>query len=503
MIKACRITFLFIVVCKTFVHAQETDKNSYELLKMEVDLLRIYENFSELSLALIDSAEAFANDGAYDFAFVYLEQARSEISVRTDFQKNQNLMIDEETKFDFSLVTGLDYNRQEFELGFEQSDSVLLDELTKPFIGLNINFNATNNLKFGNIVRYDKENLQNEFSISQSLKLFNFSSLISGGVLYDKNFTYQDLTFTEFYTDLDFKNIDFDSEWSWSIKNQTRLKSFNEPSKTIPDFFRNTSYFYGTYTFNPQKYILMDYLIDLNESLKYQNNDFLQQDAGFTYQDNFFSKLLIKSIIRYRHNDFNYLISDNFADSSFSNTSVTISVNPNVKYSLSSRINFEIAYKIDFKEFNFKTEQEPDYIYQLLKPLINISLSDFTNLGIGYIQERKKHASIAELDNAYIKDQDYISNGLVLNIDHAALSGMLLSLNAEYSFRRFPNYKSAANFTLYANRNILNLLFFAQIPVNKNISFNLIGSYDNDKDIDSDFNDTISSFYTFELEYNF
>lgn len=498
MVKACRISVLIVAICSTHLIAQDSDKNTYELLLLEIELYGSYQNFPDDTNALIQVASDYEKQGEYDFAIVYLQEALNDIKKPVSNETLQGRS--DQQNLQFSILSGIDYNRQEFELGFEQNDSTLLDELSKPFVGYKLEYSSDNEqFSIDNSMRYDSENFQSDLFFNN--KFINDNNILEtqyGGRV-DRSYQYDDLGYYELFTNIDWKSSYESANWYWSIKNRSRYKSYKKSSVTIPDFFRNSLTAYLIRNFNFDENIQLDYMLDYNESIKYSNNDFVEHNVGVTYQDLFFNKLKIKSSARYRYYDFNYQLSD----SAFTNVSHTITLNSEFIFEIKSYLDLEFKYNIDIKDFKLKTEQEPDYIYNYINPGIVIKPGDLTAINLGYIYETRKHKTQNGLIEQYIKDQDYNSSGLSAGFDYSSLNGLLVSLSVEYTRRRYPNYNSDADFSIYSNRNIFSILFYAQIPVHKNIMLNAIGSYDNDKDIDSDFNNTISSFYTLELSYSF
>lgn len=490
--------FILIVLIVLSLFAQDNDKKTYELLALEIEMLGSYQKFSDNTKSLISSASEYEKKGDYDYAIVFLEEALSEI--KTPLPKSEKKIDSGDQNFFLNLISGIDYNRQEFELGFEQSDSVLLDELSKPYLGFELKYASDDNaFNIGNTFRYDKENLQNELYFLN--KFVNKSNIIElrYGSMVDRNYEYDALGYFETFSELNMQSAYENSSWYWSVKNSTRYKRYKKPSESIPDFFRNTftAYLVKNYGFN--RNIQLDYTFDYNESLKYLNNDFFEHNGGISYQDFLSKKLKFKMESLYRYHNFNYQVSDSI----FSNTSGTLSFDPEINYQYNSYINLAVEYNLELKKFDIKTEQEPDYTYHFINPSCILKLGDLASLNFGYVYEMKRHKLQKGLIEQYIEDQDYNSNGITCGFDYSSFKGMYISFSAEYTRRRYPNSVNDADFSLYSNRNILNLLLFAQIPLNKNVNLNAIASYDNDKDIDSDFNDTNSSFYTLEFSYSF
>jgi len=486
-------------LCCLNLFAQDNGNKEYELLLLEIEMYGSYLDLSNTSEEMIKLAAEYEKQGDYDLATAFLEEALNEL--KSSAQKDSGPAVSvSDYIFSGNIISGIDYNRQEFELGFEQSDSVLLDELSKPFVGFEIKYASADDLfRIENAFRYDQENLRNELFVKNSYegKNYNFDTRLGG--LLDRNFEYSDLGYYEAFAELGIKSNYNDPAWYWQFKNKSRLKKYKQPSLTIPDFFRNSFSSYVVRNFNNNNSMQFDYTMDLNESLKYINNDFLEHNAGVSYQNISLSALKIKLASRYRYFNFNYQLSD----SAFENTSNTISFNPDLVYDFNSSLGLNLDYNVDIKDFTIKTEQEPDYTYHNVNPSFIIHFTDLSSVNIGFVYENKKHVVQKNLVTQYIRDQDYHSSGLTAGFDYSTLNGTLLSINAEYRQRRYPNSENEADFSIYSNRNILSLLVYGQIPLYENISLNIIGSYDNDKDIDSDFNDTISSFYTMELKYAF
>jgi len=484
--------------CFLNLSAQENEKKGYELLVLEIEMFSSYQILSDDTKKLIDLAADYEKKGEYDLAIVFLEEALNGIIYfKQDEKVNDNLSG---YKFLGSIISGIDYNRQEFELGFEQSDSVLLDELSKPFVGFEMKYVAADQrFNIENAFRYDSENLRNELFFKNKISDADQSFESRYGAMIDRNFKYNDLGYFEVFAEVNLKSTYNNSDWYWHLKNYSRFKRFKKSSVTIPDFFRNSLAAYLVKNFDFYNNVQFDYTMDFNESLKFANNDFFEHNGGISYQDIYFNDLKIKAASRYRYFNFHYQVSD----SAFENTSNTVSFSPKITYNFNSQISLDVDYKIDIKKFRVKTEQEPDYTHNYINPSLAFRTGELSSISFGYVYEKKMHKLQDQLVEQYIKDQDYNSSGFGVGFDYTSLNGMLVSLSVEYSKRRYPNFSSETDFSIYSNRNILNILLYAQIPLFKNITLNIIGSYDNDKDIDSDFNDTISSFYTIELSYTF
>jgi hypothetical protein len=475
--------------------AMQDDKEGYELLLMEVELLKAYKSLPQEVNELIASAQEMRDKGQYDIALVYLEEAVSIINISFTGAGDGS----QEENFSFNLISGVDYNRHEFELGFSQSDSTLLDELTKPYIALKTNYTPDNKLfLLQNVLRYDRENFQTELKVGKEKKFTSTALNMSIGAIYDRNYTYSYLGYSEYHADFNFKKTDYLSKWYWNMQNSTRLKKYNNQSETIPDFLRNSFSVYLIRNFGFLNNIQGSYNFDINESLDFSNNDFNEHSSGLKYQQVFFDKLKIITDARHRYYTYQYSFID-----TIKNTSLTYTAIPEISYILNPALRFTLNYRMDFKTFKIKSEQEPDYISNYINPSVSINLNGNTSFNLGYVFDSRKHYTQQELDNQYIKDQDFRADGVRATADYSGTNGLFVSFSTEYTFRRYPNSDTNGDFSIYSNRNILNILLFSQIPLTEKISLGIIGSFDNDKDLDIDFNDSVSSFFTLEFSYTF
>ena len=69
--------------------------------------------------------------------------------------------------FELLFRSGVDFNRQEFEIDYAEDDSLLIDEVQKPYLGMEVKYLVTghpegNSIRLYGDVRSDKENLQGD-----------------------------------------------------------------------------------------------------------------------------------------------------------------------------------------------------------------------------------------------------------------------------------------------------------------------------------------------------
>ncbi len=498
--------FFLMALCPACpVWAQQDERADYETLLLQLELQQNYRSAPD-ARALVDSAKARAGKKDYMMALVFLEEARDSFEALSP-QKHPPApgtlspqypqSISPARPFRFSLLSGVDFNRQEFELGFDQSDSVLLDQVSKPYVGMSLKFEPLlQSFYIQNTLRYDKENFDNELRLAGRWygSVHGFESRFS--YLFNRNFIYTNLSYNELNSDIIYT---FSSEsWSGRLQNTSRLKAYQKPDANVPDYFRNTlntylSYFQGS-AFNIQAYYSLDY----NASRNTRNNDFVNQYLGLTAQWAI-SGLRLRLNPQVEQNRFTYLVADSLLD----NRSQTARVEALISYRLFNALEIRANGSLRNKGYFKKTEQEPDYTLVNFNPEWRFYLNDRFSFGSGGFWEKRRHVVSPGLDSAYVLQQDYTDRGLTLNADYASPEGRVLSLSLRYSARRYKGDTGGANFSLYADRNIWSGLLFLQWPLVDHLTLQAVAMYDNDKDLDSVFNDTKSSFYTLELKYEF
>ncbi len=481
--------------------AQEEEKEDYETLLLQLELQQSLTPGADV-VALLDSAKTYAGQKDYPMALIFLEEARDSFTSgsgesRPPVSLSRVPIVNRpENPFRFSLVSGVDFNRQEFELGFDQSDSILLDQVSKPYVGVVMKYTPGSPFFFlQNTLRYDKENIDNELRLTGRWQGEAHGLESRFSYLFNRNFIYTNLSYNELNSDLVYTYNK--AYWYGRLQNTSRLKAYQHPDANVPDYFRNTlnanlSYFQNS-AFTIQGYYTLDY----NASRHTGNNDFVNQYLGLIARGTAGGMRLMFNP-QVEQNRFTYLVADSLLNNRSQTAQADVSLSFRIFSSLEMRTTGRYRKKIYFK----KTEQEPDYNLINFNPEWRLYINDRLSFGTGGFWEKRRHELTPELDSAYILQQDYTDRGVTLNADYASPDGKVLSLSLRYSARRYKG-GGGANFSLYADRNIWSGLLFLQWPLAEHLSLQAVAMYDTDKDLDSAFNDTKSSFYTLELKYEF
>lgn len=482
------------------VHAQDFKADHYNLLLAEAKLFEKYHPGVTLKAALIDSAQHYAQDNDLELAIIFLEEYVQRIPVET---KSKNFVKPLELpNRELIIRSGVDFNRQEFELGYIESDSLIKEQISKPYIGMDLSMQLLglqqNGIRLRASGRGDSENKSLAVKMYADYHPGDRQIYFEAGYLFDKNSVYPDFSYNEFNTKQKY-GTKLPGNWNWDIQNQLRYKFYNEPSQTIPDFFRDVAHIefsrYGiNYTYNT-----IQYHIDYNESLHYSNNDYFEQTAQWFGRKIWPSRFMLDYTIGYQNNLFNYALED----SALFNRAESFFFQPRFDLTVTDFMHLISDYQGRYKVYSKKTEQDPDYHHHLIINKIRFTLGQNLHLETGYLFEFKNHFLFEDAQEVYINEQNYYGDGVLFGIEFFNYKRFMLSALASYTWRRYPNAASNGLSSFYNDRDVLNLNVFVQAPIFKNLSINIFASYDDDRDLDSDAGNIHHSIFSGELQYTF
>jgi|GEM_PF-2271024 len=499
------VLFILILGCWSYIHAQNSGAEIYEFLLSEVNLFAQHKTLSEDDLAFIDSAKVSANRGDYDLAIIWLETALDGI-INFDKSGSDHSSYSFKPlslkKYELVIKSGVDFNHHEFEFGFIQSDSVLIDEVQKPFFGFDWRYffkgDYINGLASQTDFRMDKENITGRLQMASYWNKKNYSGYGMIGMVYNKNNTYPDLGYKEANSRL-FFNYGIHRQWSFNLSNDFRYKLYENPSRGIPDFIRDVLRLMLIFNTEDSWNAQVFYTADLNSSKKYKSNDFFEQEGGIRLGHRLARYMHNQVSFSHRNNNFTYILQDSI----IRNQSLTYLgdyqalISPMKTWQM--RLNYEGIYKLYAK----KSEQDADYFFQDFQSVLRKALNARISVEAGYRYTSKGHLDFAGSNAIYIKEQNYFGHGLIAGADFSFTNNFFLTMNASYTWRRYPDNQRTNILSFYSNRDILTLFALGQIPLLDNLKLNIFLTYDNDKDLDNDRNDTRSAIFSCEFQYAF
>jgi len=497
-----------IVVAPAQMISEISDaKTTYDLLLTRFKIYLEYFTLNENAKLLYEEALQYAQKNEYEIGTIILEEAleilKNEVESSDKNMILSSLSVNPGVKskgqtFQLSMISGIDFNRQEFELGFYESDSVIEEEFSKPYVGLSARYSLyhgqLNVLEIQNSFRYDKENLRDDYRIRWQ-PISDFYILYSGywnEARVEETHSYWDQVITaRFATNL-FPNLFV------SLFNVFNYKSYRTANFYLKDFYRNRFSVLGELCTSFLGITSLEYGNELNESLGLEDNDYIQHSLRTGIRNDSFEKFYYNFLIDGSTRDYVIQVDDSLVYNKFQSVSIE------GIYEIAIVENFKLFVENNFlyKVYEQKSSLEPDYYWNFLRPGFRVSLFDQFEVGAGYEWEFKEHLA-HPLDSYNVNEQNYQSNGIFVSTNFFSTGGMYLTTSLSYQWRRYPDSITNDLISIYSNRNIFSAMLLAYIPLTSNLIINGFATIDNDEDIDFDQQNNQSTIFTVELEYIF
>ena len=267
------------------------DSNKFDVLRSQIDLFTSYVKLSKTQLNLLSEADSLGSTGEFEIGLIYLEEILEGLNSTNDsggldniesIQKQSYKNIEYTNDLSMSFITGIDFDRHEFEYGYETSDSTILEELNKPYAGFSFDYilyNSENNkLNFYNSLRYDSENLRNNYQLNFLHKNLN---LKYGGYINNSNSSdYSSYWENNFQVNF---NENLSEKMSLVLRNVYNYKTYEKSELNYSDYYRN--YFETNLNYQLFNYDLnVKYSNEINEYLGNENYDYRQNKFGIGYK---------------------------------------------------------------------------------------------------------------------------------------------------------------------------------------------------------------------------
>ncbi len=491
---------LVLFLYSTSLLAQVSDTDEYQFLLKEASVFLHYKPAAASGAALVDSAKYYAKQNDFLLASVFLEEfLEQQATPSFPAQQRKDPL---QNRISFTVSSGVDYNRQEFELNFIESDSVIADEIKKPFGAIDISALLSGTEENGILLqaglRADKENTSSQIHLLALQQKNTFGYRFDAGFMYDNNRTYPDFTYSEMNS-RQTAHWKISPAWSLRADNELRYKKYKTPSQTTPDFFKNNLRAVSDYYAADGNLISLSYLADFNESIDYSNNDYFEQSVGINGSKIMAGGSGLQYALTARTKRFVYAMDD----SVLANRAQSLNLQLEADIVLTSVLHWKTDYDGIYKHYLKQSEQDPDYQLHTLSNTVQFVLFRNFNFSAGGLFEYKKHFLYPGAEAVYIEEQNYTGAGLLLGLEYYRYQGILFSLEAGYSRRHSPDAVSDSWSSINNNRSVLNFNLLLQIPFADQFNFNLYASYDNDRDLDSDAGNTRSSIFSAEIQYKF
>ena len=406
-----------------------------------------------------------------------------------------------EDPWQLSAEFGTDYSRNEYELSYVESDSVILDELNNPYVTLRIGRNKyfqNRILRLSSHNRIDQTLVQSSLSLSIEAADFKTTWRLEGNT--SLFWLLKDSLGTSWSNELQIY-------WSQYVTSRNRLylSSRLRYKRYLPsrDFYQNLLTGDGNISLRHNFHVLSWLEISVLPS-HYQE----QPVAGLEY-----SQLQSRLNFQYRREY---------------NQSVSFSINHYIRYFTSQQ--FSEAYQnqyqawrpvlesewIIIKPFGLKGEAEwenrafthPDLTYSDFN-FGSFSLQmkwywgSYNSLGLGYVREYETHSTGNPAQQNIVNQENFTADGVIASLDLFNISGLLFTLSYQITRRNYPDAVAQDFLRIYSNRHIQTIQGIGYVPLSSHWQFQFYINFDADRDRDHDHNDNFSSLFNLSLQYKF
>ncbi len=502
---ALQLCFLKVVSAP----AQKADevvstKSNYQMLLTRLKVYMDYFVMTEEVKNLYAESMKYGDEGEYEIAVVLLEETIDLLTMNKE--ENPDLSLTAFTpvanenfqNFRFAVMSGIDYNRQDFEIGYSGNDSTVREEFNKPYLGLSagyiFNLSQETSLEFYNAFRYDRENIRNDYRIR--LQAGNSFYVQYAGywnqTKIEDSYSYWEHVFSAKLGDSVGPNF------FWTIYNLFNYKTYQAGPFTIRDYYRNRLAAMIEWRVDFFGFIDVEYGNERNETLSFEDNDYNQHHirAGIRSEniDRFYHNIFVDVSTR----EYTLLLTDSLLTNTFESYGLEFIYEVSILPKLLITIEDNFLYKV----YQKKSSIEPDYYWNIIRPGLKLRLTSGFEIGFGYEWELKEHKN--NLSYSYnVSEQDYRADGVFSQINYFSVGGTYLSASISYQWRRYPSSITNDLFSLYSNRNVFSTMIMAYMPLLNHLNLNAFITYDNDLDIDFDQQNNQSTIFTVELEYVF
>jgi len=505
ILVALQLCFLKVVSAPAQkVNEVVSTKINYQMLLTRLKIYMDYYLVTDEVKALQTESRQYSEEGEYEIAIVLLEEAielLTPTAVEDSARSLATFMPEIESqpqKFRFGVMSGVDYNRQEFEIGYTGSDSTIQEEFNKPYMGISagyiLDLSQHTSLEFYNAFRYDRENIRNDYRIRwqagnsiymQYAGYWNQTNI-------EDSYSYWEHAVSAKISDT------IGQDFFWTVYNIFNYKIYQTGPFIIRNYYRNRFNALIEWRSGFLGFFGMEYGNERNETLSFEDNDYNQHRFRIGIRsenmDRFYHNIYIDISTR----DYTLLLTDSL----ISNTFEAYALEFTYEVSLVSKFIITLEDNFLYKSYHMKSSIEPDYYWNILRPGIKLRTFGGIEIGIGYEWEIKEHKNNPS-DSYNVNEQNYRADGVFAQINYFSVGGTYLSASVSYQWRRYPSSLTNDLFSLYSNRNIFSTMIMAYIPLFDQLNLNAFITYDNDLDIDFDQQNNQSTIFTVELEYLF
>ncbi len=496
----------------------QTDfKEFYESRKLQLKfLLSRIANPDSLIFSLEEEANYFATQKDWETALDLVNQALELCtSPRTEELNSPDSSADgNDTSLlfsDFNLLPspdwqwtvelGTDYSRQEYEMSFIESDSVILEQLNNPFIAIYLSRNVAHERTNSQVYAYlrgDRELLQSNATLA--LESNNYERYWRLEAQSDLFYQHREESGSFWENSLRGSwNRLLSANWRFSLYSQARYKFSFPADSSFGDVVT------GDVSLSLRRYLHVLTWLELMIRPSYFDEN---QQLGLRY-----SQLQARLELNHRQSYNRYYLAQlntyvrNFRSrqptAEYTNRYTTLQPIAELEIPLLLPFGISARGEWEMRRFSDPDISYSDYNAASLETQLKFYFSDYNSIGVGYVREWETHFSDNPDHRKIVEQENYTANGLVVSVDLIKTNGLLLNFSYQYTLRTYPNAGANDLFGFYSNRRIHSIQGLGYIPIGRHWQFQFFANYDNDRDRDRDYNDNFSTIFNLGLQYKF
>jgi len=508
-------TLLHIFLLLTFTYSAEQNLfEIYQSRKMQIQFLS--QNFpppDSLIFNLISEAELFAGQENYPIAISLLDQAiefytqgeetggTGKIPYQLSFNNNQLALpqkVDSYSVWQIVAETGIDYSRNEYELNYLETDSVILDEINNPYAAIRlsrISDSDGRSFNLSNYNRLDRNLFQNSLFLSWESLDYQNNWRLEGHT--DLFWLFNDSlgNFWENELRACWNNL-FTPSKRLFLQSRLRYKLFFPAAENYRNLFSGE--LLGAIR---QQYGILRWLeFSLRPSVYQENQSqglkYLQLHSQLQFnQRSDYNKYCLLNV--------NYYFRDFQSTESYKNQYQAVRPTADIEWPFLTFLGIQVSGEWESRKYKKPDLSYSDFQFASLTAQLKYYYDNLKSFGLGYVYEHEKHFANSAAELSLIQQENFTSRGVLFSLDILTTGGLMISLSYQYLRRDYPYGGADDLLGIYRNRNIQNIAGFGYIPLNNHWQFQFYANYDHDRDRDHENNDNFSTLFNISLLYKF
>ncbi len=466
---------------------------------------------------LRQEAEYFATVGDYGTALELLEELLNQTTGEVPTADSDwlwqddspdtsplsaSLFLTTQPNWQWSLESGVDYSRQEYEMVMLENDSVVVEQLSNPFLSLRATRNGILSSRFS---------YQSYQYLRADQVMVQASSVLSLGSTFSPSFWKLDgevnLYWLHHQQRGSFVEGQLRGTYNRLVGNGDQLL-FYGLGRVKHHFPTDSSYgdvLQGELNLGYQHYFSPFTYLQFNVRPEmYQESQVLglryvqvQPHAEFTRRLDYNRYLTVE--VYYNQRTFR----SRLAGSTTGNTYRAWL--PRLVGEFPVYHPFGIAARMEAEDRRYLSPDvsHSDFRYYSAAIELRYYFGDYSAVGLGYVAEEERHFSANDQEEKLIAQENFRAGGVVFSLELIQGEGLMVNLSYSLTLRTYPNLVPNDFLSIYSNRRIHNIQGVGVIPFTRHWQFQFLVNYDNDRDRDREGNDNKNTIFNLSLVYSF